>query len=144
MGVVVVQEGEKGAAPRALPGEPAQEGPIDVLGILGVLLRGDRDQGACPAPARPREHVGQLRQGDLVGLATEGDVAGEDLPDAERVVLVVREAPGDAGLAAAVVQVGDEPGGVIAERSRASPRAWGGSRPAAPSSRPRARGATAR
>ena len=45
--------------------------------------------------------------------------------EAERVILVVREAPGQAGLAAAVVEVGDEAGGVIAEGGERTRRAWG-------------------
>ena len=80
----------------------------------------------------------------VVELAAEADVACEHLAQRERVIVEVREAPGHARLAAEVVEVGDKPGGVIAEQSRAGRRAWARGRRAASSSRPTARGATVR
>ena len=144
VGVVVVQEREERAVPRSLPGEPGEERPV----------RPSRRPSRAPSSAESRrtlspryffsqavDHRGRREQ---VEPAAQPDVAGEDIPELDRVILVVREAPAQAGFPAAVIEVGDKPGRIIAASTQVLGERGVGSRRAAPASPPSARGATSR
>ncbi len=116
VGLVVVQECEERAVPRALPGVPVQERPVDVRGTLGVLPR-DRDQGAGTAAAAPQSLSTSMATEKMSSLRPRPMYRVKTSRTRERIVIIVGKAPGHARLAAEIIEVGDKPGRVIAERT---------------------------
>ncbi len=112
MGVVVIQEGKEWAAVVLPPCEPSQERPVHRRGVLRMLPRA-RDQVKPTAEAFLQEPVQDEGPGRDFDPVAQGDVAVEGVVDVDREILVVRETPSQAGLAAAIVEIGRESRGVI-------------------------------